>query len=72
METVECHSGFAYAERPVALTWDGQRLEVDSVLATWRTPGERCFRVLAGGLRVFDLVYREAEDEWQIQPIQEQ
>ncbi len=68
---VECHSGFAYAERPVALTWDGQRLEVDSILAAWRTPGARCFRVLAGGPRVFDLVYREAEDEWQILPIQE-
>ena len=27
-ELVECHSGFSYAEKPVALTWEGQRLEV--------------------------------------------
>ncbi len=66
METVECHSGFAYAERPVALTWDGQRLEVDSILAAWRTPGERCFRVRTRDLRTFELSYREASDDWQI------
>ena len=70
-DIVECHSGFVYAERPVALTWDGQRLEVDSVLAAWRTPGERRFRVRTHELRTFELAYREAEDEWQIQPIQE-
>ncbi|KAF0109220.1 MAG: hypothetical protein FD146_264 [Anaerolineaceae bacterium] len=71
MDSVECHSGFTYAEKPVALTWDGQRLEIDEILAAWRTPGERCFRVRTRGLRVFDLVYREAENDWQIQPVQE-
>ncbi len=70
-DIVECLSGFAYAERPVALTWDGQRLEVDSLLAAWRTPGERRFRVRARNQIIFELAYREAEDEWQIQPIQE-
>jgi len=26
-ELVECHSGFTYADKPVALTWEGRRLE---------------------------------------------
>lgn len=71
METVECHSGFAYAERPVALTWDGQRLEVESVLAAWRTPGERRFRVRTRNLLIFELTYCEIDDRWQIQLFQE-
>jgi hypothetical protein len=70
-DIVECHSGFAYAERPVALTWDGQRLEVDSLLAAWRTPGERRFRVRTRNQIIFELAYSEAGNEWQIQPVQE-
>lgn len=69
MDVVECHSGFTYAEKPVALTWEGRRLEVDSIRAEWRTPAERRFRVRTDDLRLFDLVYREADDSWQIQPL---
>lgn len=69
METVECHSGFTYAEKPVALTWNGQRLEIDAILAAWRNPGERHFRVRTRDLFLFELIYREAEDEWQIHPM---
>lgn len=69
MDIVECHSGFAYAERPVALTWEGQRLKVDSLLAAWQTPGERRFRVRTCDLRLFDLAYCEADDSWKIQPL---
>jgi hypothetical protein len=69
MDTVECHSGFTYAEKPVAIIWKGRRLEVDAILASWNSPDEKCFRVLAGGRRVFDLIYHENENEWQIQPI---
>jgi hypothetical protein len=25
-DPVECHSGYEYAERPVALHWEGERL----------------------------------------------
>jgi len=71
MELVECHSGYAYAEHPTALIWEGQRLEIDRILSTWRTPGERCFRVQTHDLRRFELTWREAKDEWQIQPLQE-
>jgi len=66
MELVECHSGFAYAERPVALTWENQRLEIDEILAAWRTPGERRFRVRTRDRQMFELAYRESDDDWKI------
>jgi hypothetical protein len=63
---VECHSGFEYAERPVALTWEGRRLEIEAVEAAWRIPGGKRFQVrTAGGLR-FELFYGELYDEWRI------
>jgi hypothetical protein len=69
MELVECHSGFTYAEKPIALTWNGQRLEIDEILAAWRTPGARRFRVRTRDLRRFELAYHEADNIWQIQPL---
>jgi len=72
MDIVECLPGFTYADRPTALVWEGRRLEVDAILATWRAPGARCFRALAGERQVFDLVFREDDNFWQIIPFQEQ
>ena len=68
-EFIECHSGYAYAERPVALTWEGQRTEIVKILAQWRTPNMKCFRVRTSDGQEFELSYSEATDEWQIQPI---
>jgi hypothetical protein len=65
-ELVECHSGFAYAERPIALTWEGRRLEIAEVEAAWRIPGGRCFRVRVQDGRLFELFYGELYDEWRI------
>ena len=44
IDPVECHSGFEYAERPIALTWEGQRLEIAAIESTWRIPGGKCQR----------------------------
>jgi hypothetical protein len=66
MDIVECHSGFTYAEKPVALTWEGMHLAIHGVLACWRTPGERHFEVRTCDQRVFKLVYCETTDQWQI------
>ncbi len=63
---VECHSGFAYAEKPVALTWEGQRLEITGILGEWRLPGGRRFRVKTSGGQIFELSYEELNDEWHI------
>ncbi len=66
---VECHSGYAYAERPTALEWEGQRLEVTAVEARWRTPAGPAFRVACTSNQRFELIYREADDTWEINPI---
>ncbi len=65
-DIVECHSGFEYAERPTALHWQGQRLEIVEIEAQWRIPGGRCFRVRTAGERKFELFYGELYDEWRI------
>ena len=65
-DLVECHSGSEYAERPTALWWDGQRLEVAEVEARWRIPGGKKFRVRTTDGQVFELLYVELYDEWRI------
>jgi len=69
MEIVECRSDFEYAERPLALTWEGQRLEIAEIVASWRGPGEKGFRIKTVGGAAFDLAYHEVPDDWQVQPI---
>lgn len=66
-ELVECHSGFTYADRPVALSWEGQRLEITLVQAEWNTPARKHFQVLTGDGRKFKLAYNQTTDEWQIE-----
>ena len=68
-ESVECHSGFTYAEKPVALTFLGRRLEVAEILAQGRTPQEKWFQVRTSDGRVFRLAYGEVSGEWQIQQL---
>ena len=65
-DLVSCHSDYSYAQRPVALQWEGQRLEVRMVEAEWRTPNGRGFRVATTDDRRFELIYLELNDEWQI------
>ena len=65
--TVECHSGYAYAERPVAFYWQGKRLEVEEVIAEQRIPEGKRFRVSTLDKQVFDLTFVEMEDEWLLQ-----
>jgi len=66
IDLVECHSDFEYAERPVALQWNGQRLEICEVLKSWRAPDEKGFRVRVVDGQVFELFYNELQDEWRI------
>ena len=65
-EIVECHSGYEYGERPIALTWKGERLEVTTILDRWRIPGGKCFRVETRDEQVFEITYVELYDEWRI------
>jgi hypothetical protein len=66
-DLVECHSDSGYAEKPVALTWEGRRLDIDLVLAEWRTPEAKYFRVRTSDGQVFELCYTEAAETWRIQ-----
>ena len=65
-ELVSCRSDYSYAQRPVALQWEGQRLEIRTVDAEWHAPEGRGFRVTTTGDRRFELIYLELDDEWQI------
>ncbi|MBI5842711.1 MAG: hypothetical protein HZB19_21680 [Chloroflexi bacterium] len=69
MENVECRSDTEYAERPLSLIWQGKRREIAEILARWRGPGEKGFRVKTVDGQAFELTYREVPDEWHIQPI---
>jgi hypothetical protein len=69
VDSVECRSDSEYADRPLALTWQGRRLEVAEILASWRGPGEKGFRVKTTDGQAFELAYRELPDEWHIQPL---
>ena len=69
MEKVECRSDAEYAERPLSLVWGGQRREIAEIVARWRGPSEKGFRVKTTDGRAFDLTYREFPDEWIVQPL---
>jgi len=68
-EIVECHSEYEYAEKPTALTWEGRRLEIAEIVASWRIPGVKCFRVRSADGQNFELLYGELYDEWRINPL---
>ena len=63
---VECHSGYTYAERPIALRWEDARLEIVEVASRWRIPGGLRFRVQVEDGREFELFYGELYDEWRV------
>jgi hypothetical protein len=65
-DLVACHSGSTYAEYPLAFQFQGETLPVDEVLARWRSPAGRCFRVRSART-LFDLVYVEDQDQWRVE-----
>ena len=67
---VECHSGYTYAQEPRAFIWQGQRHTVTCVERHWRTPAGPVFRVRTTNGCRFTLAYDEANDSWDIQPVQ--
>jgi len=69
--SVECYSGARFAERPVALVWNGERLSVESIERAWQTPESLAFAVrVVGGLH-FELTYLPASDQWTARPLQD-
>lgn len=68
-ELVECHSGYTYAQRPVALVWQGIRLKIDAVMAEWQVPQGRRFLVMTQNQQQFELIYQESGDFWRVYPV---
>jgi hypothetical protein len=66
VELVECRSDLDYADTPLALYWQGQRLKIEEVMARWRTPQGKAFRVKTVGDYSFELFYDELKEEWYV------
>jgi len=66
--TVECYAGHRFPERPRAFLWEGERVEVEDIERSWRTPSGPVFRVRTADGRRFTLVYDETADNWNVQP----
>ncbi len=65
-DSVECYSGIEYAERPTAIWWQQERLEIIDILERQRTPDGKYYRVLTADEQLFELFYNEMMDEWRI------
>ena len=66
--TVECHAGHTYPERPTAFVWAGERLRGAAVLAEWRTPEQKVFRVRTTQGATFELLYDFERKTWRVVP----
>ncbi|MEK9164030.1 MAG: hypothetical protein AAB342_01605 [Chloroflexota bacterium] len=69
MDIVKCHSGGEYAERPLALYWSNEWLEIEAVEQQWRTPKGKHFRVRVARGAVFELKYDELAGEWRVDSV---
>ena len=68
-ERVFCYSGNEYADRPVSFLLEGEPQEISGIIARWRTPEGRRFRVTTADGSIFDLIYCEASNNWKIEEI---
>ena len=62
-DTVECHSGYTYAEKPTALTWQGRHFTIKEILTQGRTPQLKWFRVMTTDGQVFELSFDETMED---------
>jgi hypothetical protein len=66
-DQVFCRSGHEFADRPTAFIWEGERLQIDELVARWRTPYGKRFLVRIGGNRIFTLVFFESSATWRVE-----
>lgn len=66
ISTIACLSSGAYAQRPLAFDWQGERLVVEAIQAEWRTPQAKFFRVRTCEGGAYELVYDELNDLWRV------
>jgi hypothetical protein len=69
-EAVECLASDSYPGDPLALTWGGERREVEAILRRWRGPEGLGFLVRArlpdGPGETFELFYDSHADAWRV------
>ena len=65
---VECRSDWSYAQRPLAFTWQGERLIIQEIIAERQTPSGKSFTVRTLEQGNFELSYDQQSDNWTIQP----
>lgn len=65
---VSCYSGHTYAQEPRSFEWRGIGYDVAAIEKAWREPGKRCFLVLTGDNKSFQLCYNERQQDWDIAP----
>jgi len=65
-DAVECRSDSEYAERPVSVWWQGERLEVTQILRRWRTPSGKGFWVSTRDSQDFELFYDLIANAWRV------
>ena len=64
--TVECHSGYSSCDHPRAIWYQGQRHLVKEIIAEWRTPDEKHYRLLIAGDLILNAVLIGKENIWKV------
>lgn len=65
--SVECYSGYTYAQEPRAFVWQGVRHVIKQIWRVWREPYGLYFRVETEDGLLCTLVYNEVQDLWRIE-----
>ncbi len=65
-DMVHCHSGYTYAQRPVSFSFAGQDYDIETIVAENRFPDGRQFLVQTGDGNLFELIYNQVNDHWQV------
>ncbi len=66
---VETYSGFRLHERPRRFFWQGRRLEVRQVLASWQEPDHLIFKVEADDGAAYLLRGHRKDDAWEVEKV---
>lgn len=66
---VECISSAKYGERPTAVLIEQERLEIEAIIRSWRSPDGPVFQVLTKNDQAFELTFNEASDQWSFSAI---
>ena len=68
-DTVRCHSGDSYAQRPLSFRYQDEEYQVAQIAAEWQEPHEKKFLVITQNGDTFELIYQIDEQFWRIRPI---